>query len=163
MKVPAAHSVQSGAGWPPGLYDPALHKLHSDAVLAPELGLCVPAGQAVELLEPAGQKQPRAQSWQAAAVDDPFWGLYVPALQRVHELQPLTFANVPTAQGAHTDTPDVGLLEPGLQGLHAARARASPYVPAAHGRQAVDELAPKELLYVPKPHTMQDDEETEPV
>ena len=46
--MPAAHSVQLGAGWPPGLYDPALHKLHSDA---PVLGLRVPAGQAVELLE----------------------------------------------------------------------------------------------------------------
>jgi len=156
LKVPAAHGVQSGAGWPPGLYDPALHKLHSDA---PELGLCVPAGQGVESPEPAGQKQPGGQSWQAAAVDDPFWGLYVPALQRVHELQPLTFANVPAAQGAHTDTPDVGLLEPGLQGLHAARARASPYVPAAHGRQAV---AP-EVLYVPRPHFMHDDDELEPV
>ena len=106
---------------------------------------------------------PGGQSWQAAAVDDPFWGLYVPALQRVHELQPLTFENVPAAQGAHTDAPDVGLLEPGLQGLHAARARASPNVPVAHGRQAVDELAPKELPYVPRPHFMHDDDELEPV
>ena len=106
---------------------------------------------------------PAGQSWQAAAVDDPFWGLYAPALQRVHELQPLTFENVPAAQGAHTDAPEVGLLVPGLQGLQTARARASPYVPAAHGRHAVDELAPIEVLYVPRPHPMHDDEETEPV
>ncbi len=106
---------------------------------------------------------PAGQSRQAAAVDDPFWGLYVPALQRAHELQPLTFENEPEAQGAQTDTPNVGLLEPGLQGLHAARARASPYVPAAHGRQAVDELAPKELLYIPRPHPMHDDDELEPM
>ena len=59
--MPATHSVQLGAGWPPGLYDPALHTLHSDAVLARELGLCVPAGQGVESPEPAGQKQPGAQ------------------------------------------------------------------------------------------------------
>ena len=61
MKVPAAHNVQSGAGWPPGLYDPVLQTPHSDAVLAPGLGLCVPAGQGVESQEPAGQKQPGAQ------------------------------------------------------------------------------------------------------
>ena len=36
-------------------------------------------------------------------------------------------------------------------------------VPAAHGRQAVDELAPKELLYVPRPHFKHDDDELEPV
>ena len=61
MKVPATHSVQSGAGWPPGLYDPELHKPHSDALLAPVLRLCVPVGQGVESPEPAGQKQPGAQ------------------------------------------------------------------------------------------------------
>ncbi len=59
--MPAAHRVQSGAGWPPGLNDPALHKPHSEAALAPGLGLCVPAGQGVESPERAGQKQPRAQ------------------------------------------------------------------------------------------------------
>ena len=59
--MPGTHSMQLGDGWPPGLYDPALHKLHSDALLAPVMGLCVPAGQGVESPERAGQKQPGAQ------------------------------------------------------------------------------------------------------
>ena len=87
----------------------------------------------------------------------------VPALQRVHELQPLTFENVPAVQGAQTDTPEVGLLVPGMQGLHAVRARVSPYVPASHGKQAVDEFAPTVGLNVPRPHFMHDDDELEPV
>ena len=87
----------------------------------------------------------------------------MPALQRVHELQPLTFENVPAAHCAHTDAPEVGLTVPGLQGLHAVRARVSPYVPAAHSRQAVDAFAPKEVPYVPRPHCMHDNDELEPV
>ena len=56
--MPAAHRVQSRAGWPPGLYDPALQTPHS---VAPGFGLWVPAGQGVESPERAGQKQPGAQ------------------------------------------------------------------------------------------------------
>ena len=81
----------------------------------------------------------------------------MPALHRVHKLQPLEFENVPVVQGVQTDTPEVGFPVPGLQGLHAVRARLSPYVPAAHGRQAIDELAPTEVPYVPRPQPMHED------
>ena len=59
--MPAWHSVQSGAGLPPGLYEPALHGRHSDAVAAPVSGLRLPGGQGVGTTERAGQKQPWGQ------------------------------------------------------------------------------------------------------
>ena len=59
--MPAAHNVQFGAGWPPGLKERALHGGKADTVLALGFGLWVPAGQGVESPERAGQKQPRAQ------------------------------------------------------------------------------------------------------
>ena len=97
-----------------GQYSPAGQALHTEE---PGSGAKVEGAQGEHDSAPVlGLACPGRQERQAAAVDDPFWGLYVPALQRVHKLQPLTFENVPAAQGAQTDTPEVGLLVPGLQG-----------------------------------------------
>ena len=59
--MPAWHSVQSGAAFPPVLYEPALQGWHSDALAARGLGLWVPGGQGVDSPESAGQKHPGAQ------------------------------------------------------------------------------------------------------
>ena len=103
--------------------------------------------------------RPGGHCWQSAADDDLLWLLYVPTLQGVHALLPLTFENVPTAQGAQANDPLDGVLVPRLHRKQAVRASLSPYWPATHGRQAADESAPGDGLYVPRPHPMQNDDE----
>ncbi len=80
-------------------------------------------------------------------------------------MEPGSGAKVEGAQGEHDEEPVLGLACPGGQSRQAA-ADDDPYLglyePAAHGRQAVDEFAP-EVLYVPRPHFMHDDDELEPV
>ena len=109
--LPAGHSMpEEDCG---GQYKPAGHALHRDE---PGFGAKVFGAHGkhdVELL--LSLKCPGGQDWQSAEDDDPLWLLCVPTLQSVHALQPLTFENVPAAQGSHAageDDPLEGLLVP---------------------------------------------------
>ena len=96
-----------------GQYNPAGHALHRDE---PGFGAKVAGAHGEQDGEPLLLLNcPGEQDWQSAEDDDPLWLLCVPTLQGGHALLPLTFENVPAAQGAHAegeDDPLEGLLVP---------------------------------------------------
>jgi hypothetical protein len=84
----------------------------------------VPAGQLVQLLDPAGEYRPAAQESVHAGVR-PVAELYLPPAQLRHEAAPVAVRYFPTAQGAQLAAPGKAAALPLLQ-LTQVAARVAP-------------------------------------